>query len=362
MHLTDRSLRRVHTALQQLHPPVTLDAFPQQALSALAEAVPADVSAYNEVNPQTRRIRVVGVPEELRFASDVEIWARHMHEHPTLGHTQRTGDGSAHKISDFLTQRQFRRLALYNEVYRHLDGEYHMSMSWELSSSQIVAFAFNRAKKDFSEQDRGILNLLRPCLMQVYQQAEATAQLQRDIAILQRAFDTLDCGVVVMTLDGKVQRITQQAQRWLQQYFELNTKVWSHGLPDIVRQWLQCQSKAAASTRLAPPTPFIIERLDATLSIRCLLDSEAERLLLLLQEQRNDFCPAMLAPLGFSKRECEILYWVMHGKTNPEIAALLGLSPGTIRTRLEGIFPKLGVQTRTAAAIRAQELLAQLGR
>lgn len=363
MHLTDRSLHRIHTALQQLHTPVTLDTFPQQALAALAEVIPADVSAYNEVNPQTQHIRAVGVPEELRFASDTEIWTQHMHEHPTLGYTQRTGDGSAHKISDFLTQRQFRRLALYNEIYRHLDGEYHMSMSWESSSSQIVAFAFNRGTKDFSEQDRSILNLLRPYLMQVYQQAEATAQLQREMEMLQHAFDTLDRGVVIVTLDGKVQSITQQAERWFQHYCETNAKGWSNGLPAIVQQWLQDQSAAATSTRSAPQAkPLILERLDATLSIRCLIDRETERLLLLMQEQRRDLCPEKLAPLGLSKRECEIVYWIMHGKTNPEIAAILGLSTGTVRTRLEDIFPKLGVQTRTAAAMRAREFLAQLGR
>jgi DNA-binding CsgD family transcriptional regulator/PAS domain-containing protein len=363
MHLTDRSLHRVHTALQQLHPSVPLDAFPQQALSALAEAVPADVSAYNEVNLQTRRMRAVGVPEELRFASDTEIWMQHLHEHPTLAYTQRTGDGSAHKISDFLTQRQFRRLALYNDVYRRLDGEYHMSMSWESSSLQIIAFAFNRGTKDFSEQDRNMLNLLRPYLMQVYQQAEAASQLQRDMEMLRRAFDALDCGVVIVTLDGKVQSITQQAERWLQHYCGTDAKGWSHGLPDIVQQWLRDQSAAATSTCSVPQSkPLSLERLDATLSLRCLIDREAERLLILMQEQRRDFCPEQLAPLGLSKRECEILYWLMQGKTNPEIAAFLGLSTGTVRTRLEDIFRKLGVQTRTAAAMRARELLVRLGR
>jgi len=39
--------------------------------------------------------------------------------------------------------------------------------------------------------------------------------------------------------------------------------------------------------------------------------------------------------------------------TNQEIAALLLVSPHTVRTHLEHAFKKLGVHTRTAAVARA---------
>ena len=130
----------------------------------------------------------------------------------------------------------------------------------------------------------------------------------------------------------------------------------------IQRQWMFQQRHTSIPAEPTPlPRPLVIECTESTLSIRCLIEPVTERLLLLLQEQRRDFCPSSLAPLGLSKRECEILYWVMHGKTNPEIGAILGLSPRTVRTRLEDLFFKLGVHTRPAAATRAQELLLQFG-
>jgi DNA-binding CsgD family transcriptional regulator len=61
--------------------------------------------------------------------------------------------------------------------------------------------------------------------------------------------------------------------------------------------------------------------------------------------------------LGLTNREGEILAWVAQGKTNKEVAALLSLSPHSIRTRLEGIYHKLGVTTRTAAATKAFRIL-----
>jgi DNA-binding CsgD family transcriptional regulator len=52
-------------------------------------------------------------------------------------------------------------------------------------------------------------------------------------------------------------------------------------------------------------------------------------------------------------RETEILTWVARGKTNQEIAALLVLSPHTVRKHLERTYEKLRVHTRTAAVARA---------
>lgn len=52
-------------------------------------------------------------------------------------------------------------------------------------------------------------------------------------------------------------------------------------------------------------------------------------------------------------RETEVLRWVARGKTNGEIAALLVVSPNTVRKHLEHAYEKLGVHTRTAAVHRA---------
>jgi len=43
--------------------------------------------------------------------------------------------------------------------------------------------------------------------------------------------------------------------------------------------------------------------------------------------------------------------WVREGKRNSEISVILGLSTHTVRKHLENAFWKLGVETRTAAAL-----------
>ncbi|WP_066961323.1 response regulator transcription factor [Microbulbifer sp. Q7] len=54
--------------------------------------------------------------------------------------------------------------------------------------------------------------------------------------------------------------------------------------------------------------------------------------------------------LSLTKRESEVLFWIANGKTNREIGEILSVSPRTVNKHLEGVFSKLGVENRTAAA------------
>jgi DNA-binding CsgD family transcriptional regulator len=51
-------------------------------------------------------------------------------------------------------------------------------------------------------------------------------------------------------------------------------------------------------------------------------------------------------------REEEILRWVAAGKTDGQIAAIVGTSVRTVQKHLENAYVKLGVENRTAAAMR----------
>lgn len=62
---------------------------------------------------------------------------------------------------------------------------------------------------------------------------------------------------------------------------------------------------------------------------------------------------ALMVRLGLSRREAEVLHEVGKGRTNEEIADALGISLSTVKTHLERVFRRLGVTSRTAAALRA---------
>ncbi|SFB69278.1 regulatory protein, luxR family [Polaromonas sp. OV174] len=54
-----------------------------------------------------------------------------------------------------------------------------------------------------------------------------------------------------------------------------------------------------------------------------------------------------------TQRETEVMHWLACGKTDADIAALLAISPRTVQKHLEHVYVKLGVETRTAAVMRA---------
>ena len=64
-----------------------------------------------------------------------------------------------------------------------------------------------------------------------------------------------------------------------------------------------------------------------------------------------------LLALGLTPRVAEVLLWVAQGKTNADIATILEISEWTVKKHVLEIFEKLGVETRTAASLRAIEVL-----
>jgi DNA-binding response OmpR family regulator/DNA-binding CsgD family transcriptional regulator len=76
-----------------------------------------------------------------------------------------------------------------------------------------------------------------------------------------------------------------------------------------------------------------------------------------LTERGDPPGPAALLALGVTAREAEVLYWIAQGKSNPDIAIILGASVRTVHKHVEHIFEKLGTETRNAATIMALEIL-----
>jgi len=61
------------------------------------------------------------------------------------------------------------------------------------------------------------------------------------------------------------------------------------------------------------------------------------------------------ASLQLTPREAEVLFWISRGKSNHDIAIILGAKTRTICKHVEHIFGKLNVENRTTAAVIALE-------
>jgi DNA-binding response OmpR family regulator/DNA-binding CsgD family transcriptional regulator len=97
---------------------------------------------------------------------------------------------------------------------------------------------------------------------------------------------------------------------------------------------------------------------DSPLIVRRFAERDRDDLqMFVLEERGSPPGPTALMKLGITAREAEVLYWIAQGKSNPDIATILGANVRTVHKHVEHIFQKLGLETRNAAMLVALEVL-----
>jgi DNA-binding CsgD family transcriptional regulator len=346
-------------ALRDIYAPRSLERFAAAALAAVGRVVDYEFGALHQIDVRRPAIETtVQHPENLVAPRDIPRFVHHLRDHPLLAHYARFPATGSRKISDCLTQREFHRTGLYAECYRPLGAEYQITFTLPPPprSGVLHTVVLNRRRPDFSERERRLLDLLRPHVALAYRNAAAFDELQRRVRQLARAVDECDRGVAVVDPSGRMRMRTARARVLLDKY--CGTAHTRHRLPEDVRDWARAwRAELDRHEGTRPPAePLVIQRGAERLVVRLLPDWARGEHLLLMEEQRADL-PAGLAASGLSRRESEVLSWVARGKTNAEAATILAISPRTVQKHLEHVFEKLGVETRTAAAATARDLL-----
>lgn len=98
---------------------------------------------------------------------------------------------------------------------------------------------------------------------------------------------------------------------------------------------------------------FLLDCLDRVRHGRTWFDPELTERVRQLAEAPGSASRVSLAP-----RERQLIGFVRTGLRNREIAKQLGVTEGTVKAYLHAVFEKLGVNSRTELAIRADEFLA----
>ncbi|GGI26784.1 response regulator transcription factor [Bradyrhizobium guangdongense] len=144
---------------------------------------------------------------------------------------------------------------------------------------------------------------------------------------------------------GKIKWATPQAQKLLADALAVDA---DHDLvlPHPIPQWInQVQTGKAGSKTASMSADSELLRLQYVGKL-----GPNEFLLRLAKDTSAESPAEFPRELGLTAREGEVLSWLAKGKTNRDIAQILGLSPRTVDKHLEQIYSKLGVENRTAAA------------
>lgn len=350
-----RDLRTLLEFLRELYEIRDLPAFRAHTMTALLKVIPAHMVGYSEMELDNSRSENWTWPEAHDPRLDL-LWEQHMHQHPILVRYATTGSGQSCKISDFLTRRQYHQLGLYSEVYRPMRTEDELGILIPVPARGVVGVGLHRDGRDFSERDRLVLGLIRPHLAQAYLNASAvTLLLQEKIEAIASGPERVPRALMIVAGDGRIRLASERCRRWLVEYFGAGDA--SQMLPDLLRRWLSHEEARTTALDDAPPTPspLRVEREGKHLVVHLL--HHGEQYALLFEEHGVSPTARNLRRLGLTRREAEVLAWVAEGKTNAEIAIILGGRPRTVAKHLERIYQKLGVENRTAAAACAFEVL-----
>jgi DNA-binding CsgD family transcriptional regulator len=336
--LSASDLRAALDFVGEAHSFEDLDSFRVGILPGLAQLVPADLVGYNEVDPGNGDALVVLHPD--MAIETGEVLSRLAHQHPLISLQLSEGDLRTYKISDFLTRREFHSLELYDELYRVLGAEDQIAFG--LPGPTVIGIAMNRGRRDFSERDRELLDLLRPHLAQAYRRILDRVWTGARLAALEGGVERDGTGVLILDRNGSIAVADDASFELLGAYFPDERRM---SLPAEIRDWL-----AGGGDR----DPLRIGAERGWLTVREAPAGAWAAQVLVLREERA-MTPASLLALGrgLTHRQAEILCLLVGGESTAEIAAALFISPSTVRKHCEHIYERLGVHSRTAAVAAA---------
>ena len=210
--------------------------FARAGVEVLPRLVASDLTTLSWCNLRSGERTVVASSASSIGAEERAAFDRHFHDHPLVRHHGYEAGRQSHRISDSMSQSQFRQTPLYVDYYRRIGLDRALALPLHVDGELLVSFVFNRRGRDFSDRELALLEAMRPSLAALHRRA----------------------------------------------------------VGDDARS----------------------------------------------------------AHFGLTPREAEAMRWVGAGKTDRDIADILGISVRTIHKHLQHSFAKLGVENRTAAAMR----------
>lgn len=345
MHIPSELLSRLSEAVLRLYAPGAPNEIPVRFLAIVRGLISCEYVCYNEFGPN----HFVVVADPVISPGLNEVFAMHVDQHPSISYVRRTQSANAVKISDFLTADQWQRTDLYNEFFRKLHIEHQMAFMFTLGANEI-GFAANRRRRDFSEVHRFLLQFIAPHLSQAIQNAAALDRLRQAVDAPGGG------GTIIVDGEGRVLFCSPKASDCAARFFGSPV---AGRLPEDLFRWLRGilenpNLDGIASGALQPLTK---EGARSCLTVRLVPNHLANEHTLVLEEHARSVPYTVFEDYGLTRREAEVLNWLSQGKTNPEMAIILGISVKTVGHHVEHILAKLGVERRASAALWAQQTL-----
>ena len=337
--LSSRDLEAVLSFVGEANSITDLDTFRSGILPGLGQLVPCDLIGYNEVDPAADGTIVVTYPEPLDDTA--EALGRLAHEHPLITACS-NGDLRTQKISDFMSSRAFHRLEIYDEIYSRVGAEDQIAFG--LPGKMVIGIAMNRPRRDFSERDRTILDLIRPHLAHAHAALVERERHDRLLEMLQWGLAEQNASVIRLDRQNRIEEATQETFELLASWFPGDGDP-SGKLAGPIAAWL-------ATPAGERPDELVVEGAEGLLTVKRGPETASGPVLVLETERIASL--STLRSHGLTRRQAQVLRLIAFGRSTDEVAVELVISSATVRKHLEHIYERLNVNTREAAVAVAR--------
>ena len=355
--LRQRDFASLSQALETLYADTSSATLSSRILASLRQLFDCEFASFSLMDLRRGRFHSLNLAPLVPDWPGMAAQQRHLHSDPAAAYIMRTRDPRAVKISDFVSLREYRSSEVYTEVFSRVGCNRRLGFAVNDGSPVSLIATLNRKGRDFSEEDRGLLNLVRPHLLQANAHAhadqQARAERTREFA---RLGDTLEVGLGEVDADGRILWITPRAEGLLGAFFP-GPSHWPvpHRLPVAVERRLVPSLRSPPVSSAGPVRPRrSIWRFNGpegrVLQLRLIAGAKPQRWQFLLEESgKSVSMQAFLQRMKLTVREGEILEWLTQGKSNAAIAIILSVAEKTVGKHLENVYGKLHVENRTSA-------------
>jgi DNA-binding CsgD family transcriptional regulator len=328
--------------VRQLAAARSRDEFAHQGVVLLGRLVPSELTTLSVCDLAGGRRRVVSSPAGAISAADRAAFDRHFSEHPLVRHHTVEHGRDARRISDSMPFSRFRHTALYSDYYRRVGIDHVIAVPLHVDPRVLVSFVLNRSRLDFSDREQAQLDALAGTLGDLYRHTVALDRARAALHAMDGLLDSSSVGAIRVDARGSVRDFSPRAAAQVLRLWGVPLRR-GNALPAPIGERLRHPLQCAA---FALP-PANLRR--SALAVRTCPLADGGAMVLL-----DDEVPAepTAAAWPLTARENEVLHWLAAGKTDRDIAAVLGISPRTVHKHLQRIYEKLGVETRTAAVMR----------
>jgi CheY-like chemotaxis protein/DNA-binding CsgD family transcriptional regulator len=224
-----------------------------------------------------------------------------------------------------------------------------------LTESEHVVAAFKAGGTDYVTKPVRVSEVL----VRIMSHLQTSRQVHQARSVLD-AFG--QAAIAITPQNGKIVWQTPLARDWMNSYF-LDENGFSEAAelttPPKIVKWVTTAYQTDKSGKTLDSLTIIQSAKRLILS-PAEMTGEEQWMIVLREESDTAQIEALMHIFKLTKRESEVLYWTIKGKTSRDIGDILGSSPRTVNKHLEHVFIKLGVETRTAAASLAASKLRSL--